>query len=90
MIFTVALLTDATSTQYDLTGLPNAGVPAVELDLGRPLGETVITGDRFVRNFERGRLELVMDLGYYPIPFSYVIPENGVIVEKFGEITITP
>ena len=86
----VALLTDATSIHYDLTGLPNTGVPAVELDLGCPLGETVITGDRFVRYFERGRVELVMGLGYYPIPFSYAIPENGTIVEKFGEITITP
>ncbi len=86
----VALLTDATSTHYELTGLPNAGVPAMELDLGPPLGETVITGDRFVRHFERGRVELVMGLGYYPIPFSYVIPQNGVIVEQFGEITITP
>lgn len=60
------------------------------VDLGRHLSETVTTGDRFVRNFERGRVELVMGLGYYPIPFSYVIPENGAVVEKFGEITITP
>jgi len=86
----VALLTDATSTHYDLTGRARAGIPAVELDLGRPLDETVITGDRYVRNFERGRVELLMGLGYYPIPFSYVIPENGVIVEQFGDITITP
>ena len=86
----VALLTGATSTHYDLTGQLRAGIPAVELDLGRPLDETVITGDRFVRNFERGRVELVMGLGYYPDPFSYGIPQNGVIVEQFGEITITP
>jgi len=86
----VALLTDATSTHYNLTGKAQAGIPAVELDLGRPLDETVITGDRFVRNFERGRVELVMGLGYYPIPFSYAIPQNGVIIEQFGEITTTP
>ena len=86
----VALLTDATSTHYDLTGQMQAGIPAVELDLGRPLDETVITGDRFVRHFERGRVELVMGLGYYPDPFAYGISQNRVIVEQFGEITMVP
>jgi hypothetical protein len=60
------------------------------LDLGNPLGETVINGDHFVRHFERGRVELVMGLGYYPLPFAYAIPQNGVIVEQFGEITVSP
>ena len=86
----VALLTDATSTHYDLTGEPRAGVPALEIDLGRPLGETEITGDHYLRRFERGKVELVMGLGYYPVPFSYVIPENGVILEQFGEVTSAP
>jgi hypothetical protein len=86
----VALLTDATSTHFDLTGHLRAGIPEVELDLGRPLSETVIDGDHFVRVFERGRVELVMGLGQYPNPFSYAIPQNGIIVEQFGEITVTP
>ncbi len=86
----VALLTDATSTHYDNTGGPYAGVPAVELDLGVPLGPTEIIGDRYIRRFERGRVELLMGDGQYPIPFSYAIPQNGVIVDQFGEITISP
>ncbi len=86
----VALLTDATSLHYDPVGRFRAGIPEVELDLGRPLGETMITGDHFVRHFERGRVELIMGLGYYPTPFAYAIPQNGVIVEQFGEITIEP
>ncbi|MEN8007210.1 MAG: putative glycoside hydrolase [Candidatus Krumholzibacteriota bacterium] len=86
----VALLTGATSTHYALTGQPRAGIPAVELDLGRPLGETVINGDLYMRDFERGRVELLMGAGQYPIPFSYVIPENGVVIEQFGEIPATP
>lgn len=86
----VALLTDATSTHFDLTGRLRAGIPEVELNLGRALGETVIDGDHFVRHFERGRVELVMGQGQYPNPFSYAIPQNGVIVEQFGEIAVTP
>lgn len=86
----VALLTGATSTHYDLTGLPKAGIPAVELNLGRPLGPAVIEGDMYRRHFERGRVELAMGAGQYPIPFSYVVPENGVVVEQFGEIPSSP
>lgn len=86
----VALLTDATSLHYDNTGEFRAGVPQVELDLGIPLGPCEITGDRFIRRFERGRVELLMGDGQYPVPFAYAIPQNGVIVEQFGEIAVSP
>lgn len=86
----VALLTDATSTHYDNSGSHIAGVPDVELDLGAPLAPVEIIGDRYVRHFERGRVELVLGSGQYPVPFSYAIPQNGVVVEQFGEISIAP
>lgn len=86
----VALLTDGTSLHYDNTGQAVAGVPAIELDLGRPLGETEIFGELYVRNFERGRVVLEMGVGYYPQPFSYVIHQNGVEVEALGEVTQVP
>lgn len=86
----VALLTDATSTHYDGTGTHSAGVPDLEIDLGAPLGEVVIDGDRYTREFERGRVVLEMGNGYYPLPFAYAIPKDGVIVEQFGELAIAP
>jgi len=66
------------------------GVPMVELNLGSPLGDTVINGDHYMREFERGRVEMFMGDGKYPIPFSYVIPENGVVIEQFGEMPANP
>lgn len=86
----VALLTDATSTHYDKSGQLRAGLPTRELDLGAPLGPTAINGTRYIRRFERGRVELDMGLGYYPIPFAYAIPQDGVVVEQFGSIELSP
>jgi len=86
----VALLTGATSTHFDLSGTHRSGLPDLELDLGGPLGPAVIDGSRYFREFTRGRVELEMGVGYYPRPFSYAIPQAGVVVEQFGEITIDP
>jgi len=86
----VALLTDAISIHYDNSGNFTTGYPAVELDLGAPLAPVEIIGDRYIRRFERGRGELLMGDGQYPIPFSYAIPQNGVIIDQFGEISISP
>ncbi|MCK5879496.1 MAG: hypothetical protein KAH24_06945 [Holophagae bacterium] len=86
----VALLTGATSTHYDGSGLHSAGLPEIELDLGAPLGPVSIIGTHFSRQFERGRVELEMGDGYYPFPFAYAIPQNGVVVESFGEMVIDP
>jgi len=86
----VALLTGATSTHYDGSGLHSAGLPELELDLGAPLGPVSISGTHYSRQFERGRVVLEMGDGYYPIPFAYAIPQDGVVVESFGEIAIDP
>ena len=86
----VALLTDATSTHYDNSGYTVAAVPALEIDFGRPLGDVVITGDRYVRDFERGQVILEMGSGQYPDPFAYVFQQDGVEIEGFGEMAIDP
>jgi hypothetical protein len=86
----VALLTGATSTHYDNSGAHRAGVPNVEVDLGLPLGPTAIDGDLFTREFERGRVVLRMETGLYPRPFAYSIPQQGVVVDDFGEIEEIP
>jgi len=86
----VALLTGATSMYYDNSGQHRAGIPKVELDLGAPLGRATIEGDLYSREFERGRIDLFMGIGSYPVPFAYVIPQNGVVVEEFGEFPTSP
>jgi hypothetical protein len=86
----VALLTGATSTHYNNTGLHRSGIPRVELDLGNPLGPATIEGELYSRQFERGSVELYMGAGLYPVPFSYVIPQNGVVVEEFGDFPSFP
>jgi len=86
----VALLTDGTSIHYNNSGLPVAGLPDLEIDFGKPLGETVITGTRYVRNFERGQVILEMATGMYPDPFAYVIKQDGVEIEGYGEMTENP
>jgi len=86
----VALLTDATSIYYDNRGYAVAGRPEVEIDFGKPLGDTVVTGNRYVRNFERGQVILEMGVGHYPDPFAYVLRQDGVAVESFGEMADVP
>ncbi len=78
----MALLTDATSIHYENTGAHRAGIPRVELDLGRPLGGVTITGNTYERSFERGRVSMVMGSGAYPVPFDYQIVQKDVIVEE--------
>ena len=87
--FILFLLSNIQRKAYN-SGNFTAGYPEVELDLGTPLAPVEIIGDRYIRRFERGRVELLMGDGQYPIPFSYAIPQNGVIIDQFGEITISP
>jgi len=69
----VALLTGATSAHFDFSGMHQAALPPVELDLGAPLGETVIAGTVMTREFANGSVRLQMESGVYPVPFRYWI-----------------
>jgi len=72
----IALLTGSTVIHYDLTGEHHAGLPAVEIDLGAPLGPVTIMGGVYTRTFERGVVTLTMGSGTYPLGFSYRIESN--------------
>lgn len=72
----IALLTGSTVIHYDLTGQHHAGIPDVEIDLGKPLGGVTIMGGVYSRNFEQGTVTLTMGSGTYPLGFSFAITRN--------------
>lgn len=78
----MALMTDATAIHFDNSGSHRAGIPTVELNLGRALGGATVDGDFYTREFEHGRVGLQMGTGSYPVPFDYQIIERDVIVEE--------
>lgn len=78
----VALLTDATSIHYDSSGAHRSGIPSVEANLGLPLGGVTIRGDVYTRDFQYGRVELVMGTGTYPFPFDATITKNGSTLQR--------
>ncbi len=80
----VALLTDASYVYYDMTGQHHAGCPSVQLSLGEPTASTIIRGNFFSRTFENGYVELEMGTGGGPIPFSFIIIQNGELVQMLN------
>ncbi len=79
----VALLTGGCPVYYDQSGKHRAGFPTVELDLGRAVTDVTIDGNRYEREFERGRIELIMGSGALPAPFTYEIYQEGRVVQSF-------
>jgi len=79
----VALLTGGSSVYYDQSGTHNAGFPSVELDLGQAVGEVVITGDLYEREFERGRIALMMGGGNLTDSFTFEIHQDDVLVQSY-------
>jgi hypothetical protein len=55
--------------------------PENPVNLGDPLGPTVIDGDLFTRQFEYGEVRMEMGDGTWPDPFGYEIYVNGNLVE---------
>jgi Hypothetical glycosyl hydrolase family 15 len=86
----VALLVGGTSVYYDLSGRHEPGYPPVELDLGQAVTGVTIDGNRYEREFENGRIELVMGTGALPIPFSYEIHQDGELIQSFDFPTFFP
>ncbi len=77
----MALMTGATAITYDGSGTRSAGIPAIEYDLGAPLGGMVIDGDLYTRDYANGRLEIFMGSGDYPTPFDFRVIQNGVVIQ---------
>ena len=86
----IALLTDGTATHYDYSYQTRAAIPAVELNLGKALGGVEIVGDRYIRDFERGRVVLEMGVGHYPEPLAFSVRQEGAVIETFGDMTELP
>jgi hypothetical protein len=77
----VALLTDCYSS-WNSHGSHTFGWTENDINLGDPIGPTMIDGGSYARDFEFGRVELIMDNGFYPNPYEYRILVNGTIVEE--------
>lgn len=56
--------------------------PEVEINLGQPLGPTIIDGDHFFREFQYGQVDMTLKSGEYPNPFKYTIKIGNQIVEE--------
>lgn len=79
----VGLLTGTYSSWNSRTGDYRYGWPDVVISLGEPLGPVTIEGNVFTREFEYGGVELTMDDGTMPNPFSYRIWVGDELVEAF-------
>jgi hypothetical protein len=79
----VALLTDVVVC-YLNPGVVEGNWPDVEIDLGTPLGGVVCAGDTLRREFTRGRVEVVMKSGSFPIPFDYAVWQDGALVQRLA------
>jgi hypothetical protein len=79
----VGLLTDSYSA-WLAQGAHVYRWPDNEISLGPPLGPVQIEGNVFSRDFRYGRVEMTMENGDYPDPFSYRIWVNGVLVEELN------
>jgi len=55
-----------------------------DINLGQPVGPTVIDGDVYTRDFDFGRLELILTSGNYPNPYDYTIWIHKVLVEQLA------
>lgn len=56
----------------------------IDIPLGQPLGPTVIDGDLFTRDYQYGRVEVLMTSYRYPDPCDYKIWVNGRLVEQLA------
>jgi hypothetical protein len=75
----VGLLTDCYSVWN--RGSTSYGWTENDLNLGEPLGPTLIDGNVYTREFEYGRIELIMISGQYPNPYDYTIWVHGNMAE---------
>jgi len=78
----VAMLTDGASITYEGFGVHDPGIPAVEYNLGPPLGGVTIDGDTYTRDFRDGSIELTMRTGNYPFPFNFRVYRRGQIIDQ--------
>lgn len=60
------------------------GWPEQDINLGPPLGPATFTDNFIRRDFQFGKVELEMDLGYWPNPFNYRIWCLGQLVEELA------
>lgn len=72
----IGLLAGCLSVYYPGTSY-RYGWPAVDVDLGMPLGEAVQDGDLYTREFENGRVVLSFDEAAATVPFQFAIVEDG-------------
>jgi len=86
----VALLFDGILPVWDSSGNHHYDWPENPVSLGHPLGETVIEGNDYSRDFEFGRVEMTMTSGSMPNPFNYTIWCNGVVIESMALPSVFP
>jgi len=75
---------------YHSDGGTTYGWPAVDVDLGAPLGPAVRDGRTLTRAFDRGRVTAVMESGAYPVPFDFTIEMDGEVVQSLDMPTAFP
>ncbi len=85
----VALLTGATVVYHE-TGGGFYGWPAIDVDLGAPLGPASIDSTVFRREFELGSVTVEMESGAYPIPFDFTIVQDGDTLQALDFPAHTP
>ena len=78
----IALITDCYAVHYHSSGHRIVGIPEVEPDLGRPLGQVTIDGNVYHREFENGHVEVVVNEAGAPFPVSFEIVQDDSLLQQ--------
>jgi len=81
-IFRVAALLTDTYAAWNEGEWHQYAWPDNLVSLGDPLGPTEVVGNVYTRDFQYGRVEMIMRSGRHPNPYAYSIWMNGVLVES--------
>lgn len=79
-----ALLTGGYAAYHSDDQAMHIGWPAVEVDLGAPVGPPVFAGDGITRVYDRGQVQLTFTTGTMPRPFDFTIIQDGEVAQMLA------
>lgn len=66
------------------------GWPEVDVELGQPLGDAILDGDRVSRQFELGSVHLDFSESTPVVPFKFAIVQKGAVAQHYDMEEVVP